>query len=142
MKQILLIMLGLSLAVQADFTKNGSIVTDNTTGLQWQDDAAASAPMAWLPAITYCENLTLGGHNDWRLPNIKTLMTLVDDSKTDPAIDDSTGAFQYTMSSNYWSSTTYAGNASSAWGVGFYRGYQYYDTKSNSLFVRCVRAGQ
>ncbi|MDQ7046781.1 MAG: hypothetical protein Q9M39_03875 [Sulfurovum sp.] len=61
MKQILLITLGLSSMLFADFTKTSNIVTDNSTTLQWQDDAIGST-MTWGNAITHCEDLSLDGH--------------------------------------------------------------------------------
>ena len=49
----------------------------------------------------------------------------------------------FIASYSYWSSTTNAGYSSNAWVVYFYDGYQsYYGNKSNSNYVRCVRAGQ
>ena len=33
-------------------------------------------------AMNYCKNLNEGGHNDWRLPNIDELRTLIKDRKT------------------------------------------------------------
>jgi len=70
MKKILLITTGLSLGLMADanrFSRDDTtqIVTDTTTGLQWQDDAnASSLTKKWTEAIDYCEALTLGGHDD------------------------------------------------------------------------------
>ena len=32
---------------------------------------------AWHDALAYCENLDLGGHDDWRLPNVKELQSIV-----------------------------------------------------------------
>jgi hypothetical protein len=138
MRQILLITLGLSTALFASFSKSGDIVTDSTTGLQWQDDSIVS-DKSWTQAIDYCENLTLGTHDDWRLPNLKELTSIVDDSRVSPSID--TSVFEHTASSNYWSSTTYAGVSDFAWLVGFGYGRQYY-YKSYGNHVRCVRAGQ
>ena len=55
-----------------NLTDNGDgTVTDNHTGLVWQQ--AESATMTWEQALAYAESLTLGGHSDWRLPNIKEL---------------------------------------------------------------------
>ncbi|CAA6826458.1 MAG: Unknown protein [uncultured Sulfurovum sp.] len=132
-------MLGLSLALYADFSKSGNIVADSSTGLQWQDDAIGSS-MTWTSAIMHCENLSLDGHNDWRLPNLNELTSLVNDGRINPSID--TTVFENTASSFYWSSTTYVGYTSSAWRVNFYSGNQGYDSKTNSSYVRCVRAGQ
>jgi hypothetical protein len=42
----------------------------------------------------------------------------------------------------YWSSSSsYAGDSSAAWYVNFYVGYVYYDGKSSTDYVRCVRGG-
>lgn len=139
MKQILLITLGLSVALLADFTKSGNIVTDGTTKLEWQDDAVSST-LGWASAIDYCENLTLDTHSDWRLPNIKELTSIVDDTKSHPSIDNT--VFQNTPSGHYWSSTTTAGNSSSMWYVDFNYGHQLGNDKSAFYNVRCVRAGQ
>ena len=65
------------------------------------------------------------------------LLTLVDYGVSVPAI---TGAyFPNTISSLYWSSTTYAGNTANAWNVYFYYGSTYYNSKTNVYYVRCVR---
>jgi hypothetical protein len=45
-------------------------------------------------------------------------------------------------SGHYWSSTTYAGNSDYAWRVRFNLGSQSDNRKNDSLYVRCVRAGQ
>jgi len=87
MKIILLIMIGLSTFLSADFTKNGDVVTDSKTGLAWQDDAIGSQ-MSWQSAIDYCEALTLDTYEDWRMPNINELKSIVDRSKREPAIVD------------------------------------------------------
>ncbi len=121
-----------------DFTKTSNIVTDNNTGLQWQDDATGS-PMDWQAAIDHCEALSLDGFSDWRLPNLKELTSIVDDSISSPAIE---STFQNTASSHYWSSTTFVVDVSRAWRVNFNSGPQVSNTKSNGNFVRCVRAGQ
>jgi hypothetical protein len=139
MKRTVTMVLVMSIALFADFTRDGSVVTDSTTGLQWQDDAIGST-MNWKSAIEQCENLTLDGHSDWRLPNLKELTSIVDDTRVNPSID--TDTFQFIASSFYWSSTTNAGNSSDAWNVYFNYGYQYSYYKSDSYFVRCVRAGQ
>ena len=140
MKQIFLIMIGLSVILFADFSRdnNMQIVTDNSTRLQWQDDVNISK--TWTGAIAYCENLTLGNHTDWRLPNENELYSLSDMSKRNPAID---SIFKNIASDYYWSSTTDAGYSDYAWAVSFYSGYQNSgNAKSNSDYVRCVRAGQ
>ena len=137
MKIILLIMIGLSL-LKAEFLKNGDIVKDSVSKLEWQDNAVGST-MAWEDAITHCEELSLGGHSDWRLPNINELKSIVDRSKDYPAI---VNGFENTSSNRYWSSTTYEGYKGSAWIVTFSYGYVGYYRKGHNYYVRCVRDGQ
>ena len=72
-------------------------------------------------------------YNDWRLPTIKELLTLVDYSTHNPA-----STFDIT-SSLYWSSTIGASSTSYAWNVCFSYGYTYHSYKTNALYVRCVR---
>jgi len=123
------------------FTDNGNVtVTDNDTKLMWQKGEGGS--MTWESAITYCENLSLAGYSDWRLPNIKELESITDDSKYNPAID--TTYFPNAYSFGYWSSTTFTCCNSSALGVRFSDGSvaNYGPEKSNNDYVRCVRGGQ
>ena len=113
-------------------------VTDTSTMLMWQQKSAGK--MSWEEAIKYCEDLRLGGYNDWRVPNRSELISLVDDTKHNPAID--TITFPDTVSSYYWSSATYALGTGLAWCVDFYFGLVDYGSKSGSLYVRAVRGGQ
>ena len=52
--------------------KEEKIVID---GLQWSEKT--SKPLDWEGRENYCKNLKEGGHNDWRLPNIDELRTLI-----------------------------------------------------------------
>ena len=69
---------------------NGT-VSDNATGLMWQQDTARDGgnydAMTWEEALAYCEALNLGGLTDWRLPTIKELRSLVDYGEYNPAIN-------------------------------------------------------
>ena len=116
---------------------NGT-VTDEATGLIWQQETIPNNTMSWRQALSYCERLNLGGHTDWRLPTIKELISLVDYRRHNPAID--TAYFPTAVvSSLYWSSTTYASDTLLAWGVYFYNGHDYMNYKNVSLYVRAVR---
>ena len=140
MKQILLILIGLSGFIYADFSRSVDIVTDSNSGLQWQDNTAAkTVTRSWQEAISYCEALNLGEKSDWRLPNINELISLVNDTRYNPAIYTT---FQNVASNFYWSSTTYASNSYFAWFVNFYNGGRYDSGKNRNYYVRCVRAGQ
>ena len=134
---------GLSIGAIANdrFIRDDSkdIVVDTTTNLMWQDNSDASdtnSKKTWQSAISYCENLTLGGYNDWHLPNFNELYYLANKDKYNPAIDD---GFKYVVRSYYWSSTTFASNTSYAWYISFGSGYSYDKPKTGSEYVRCVR---
>ena len=139
MKKMLFLMLCIATAM---FGANGlyrdgtkGVVVDTRTGLMWQDNAVGST-MNWATAITTCENLTLGGYADWRLPNINELKSIRDMSRSSPAIDTT---FVNTASGYYWSSTTYVADTTFAWLVYFGNGFVYGYDKTNSFYVRCVR---
>jgi len=120
-----------------NFKDNGdATVTDNATGLTWQQEDD-NVQRAWEEAITYCEGLNIANHQDWRLPNIKELRTIVDLTTSSPVIDPI--VFPGTNSSRYWSATTYAEVSVSAWYVNFYEGNVSTYSKSLTFYVRCVR---
>ena len=51
------------------------VVTDNVTGLVWQRGASAPG-LNLAEATSYCSELTLAGHDDWRLPSRMELVSL------------------------------------------------------------------
>lgn len=125
--------------VTSSFVRDDSAETvlDTTSGLMWEDDNSSGSGN-WSSAINQCENLTLGGYSDWRLPNITELSQLIDRSTgSSPAIST---VFQNAASQYYWSSTSYTGN--NAWSVDFTNGTSSYDDKTVAKGIRCVRGGQ
>lgn len=50
-------------------------ITDDITGLTWEQDMGIK--ISYVDAITKASNLTLGGYNDWRVPSIKELYSLI-----------------------------------------------------------------
>ncbi len=59
-----------------DYTSSGNgTVTDNKTGLMWQQDPGDKVTFA--EAVSGAATLSLGGYTDWRFPTIKELYSLM-----------------------------------------------------------------
>jgi hypothetical protein len=117
-------------------------VTDTSTGLMWQQATADS--FQWHEALTYCENLSFAGYDDWRLPNANELQSLVDYGKEFPAIN--TKAFPdtpNTEASYYWTSTHSLYYTNTAYYVWFGKGVTDHDRiVGYGSPARAVRGGQ
>ncbi len=134
------------------------IFIEEDTGLMWQDDEdAKSITKPWVTlsnswnymyddtsgdtATTYCENLSLGGYYDWRLPTKYELLSLSYQKYELSNVEE----YSY-----YWSSSeveSYIIEESGNWAetfeyaymVDFDYGVDYQDYKDIENFVRCVR---
>jgi hypothetical protein len=118
-------------------TSTPGVVVDKVTGLMWQRDVPASS-YTWADAKSYCAGLSLAGHLDWRLPTSIELVSLVDFTRSSPAID--VTAFPNTPSAYFRSSSPVAGDADFAWVVDFYDGRSSSNDGVDYAYrVRCVR---
>ena len=139
-----------------------SMVLDNVTKLTWEvktDDSTMhdrDNDYYWcdpgMESSGYCdsENNTetfinvlnsakFGGYDDWRLPSIQELATLIYSESRDPAIN--TIYFPLT-DTGYWSSTAKVGSSSYAWLSDFRDGGDVgYSSKSSTWGIRAVRGG-
>jgi len=116
------------------------LVRDYATDRIWQRDGSIGGSKNWSDAQAYCANLTTGGDN-WRLPTLMELRSIVDRSAYNPTIAANVFTNTPTGDLGYWSNTTLAGAPTSAWYVNFYNGYNNYFDGSTSHRVRCVRDG-
>ena len=162
---------------QASYTNNGNgTVTDNVTGLVWQQtpdsngdgNIGASDKFTLTKAEAYAASLNaqnFAGYNDWRLPTIKELYSLMDFRGTDPSgetgtdtsgltpfIDTRYFAFGYGdtsageriidaqfATSTRYVSTTMGGNET-MFGVNFADGrIKGYPINNKTFYVLCVR---
>ena len=108
-------------------TAEDDTVIDPNTGLMWQR-FVVQGPMSWLQALAYCENLTLTGYDDWRLPDRHELQSLVDYNHFNPCLDENVFPEIYWtlhFSPYYWSSTTFIRFTDDAWRVNFITGEPY-----------------
>lgn len=100
--------------------KSNNTVTDDNTGLMWTRYPSASVGSAsdgrlkWddtggsnEDVFAYCDaanTASLSGHTDWRVPNIREMMTLPNMEVADAQPDGT--AFPSGFNANAWSSTT------------------------------------
>jgi hypothetical protein len=148
------------------FVDNGDgTITDTQTGLMWEKKVAGSSCLhcvedryPWEPGwwgggspsmfdwLSELNGLTrdpstqtgFAGYNDWRIPNIVELLTILDCGFGPPCIDP---IFGPTGSSFYWSSSSGADSPLEAWYVFFGLGDVHRLFKNSDLYVRAVRGG-
>jgi Protein of unknown function (DUF1566) len=129
-------------------------VVRDVTGLTWQrelparyDGCTQTTSATGVPgeactqdeAVRYCAQLALAGYDDWRLPSLIELQSIVDESVVLPAID--SDAFPSTPPTLFWTSSSYlAGGAATGWVVNFETGNAGAHYTTNGDRVRCVRA--
>ncbi len=89
--------------------------------------------MLWDAAMRYASFLSLGGHSDWWLPNRDELLGLYHSPCK---------SMMQVGSLDYWSSTPHAVHTRAAVLVSFRYGLVGNGDKTNSYYVRAVRAGQ
>jgi hypothetical protein len=91
--------------------------------------------------IKVLNEIKFGGFSDWRIPNMKELISIVDrGNELYPAVNKVW--FPNTESSSYWSSTTSSDNINFAWSVYFGSGMAGYGDKCYSRYARAVRGKQ
>lgn len=135
------------------YTDHGDgTVTDTRSGLMWQRCSAGQSwngstctggatSHTWDAALAQASNSRVGSYDDWRLPNVNELVSLVERCRINPSINDT--VFPATSSSLFWSGSPNASNSLNAWHVYFDHGYSSYDGGSvDGFLVRLVRGGQ
>ncbi len=111
---------------------------DDTTGLIWQDNIdAKTIKKSRKDAKQYCRSLVFAGYDDWYLPRIKQLKSIVDNKKRNPAIRD---GFKNIKAYHYWSSSpNLSANLINVFNIDFKNGQTYKTNRKGKCNVRCVR---
>lgn len=136
---------------------------DSSSGLVWTFKSPDK--MTWKEAYSYCTRLNEGGYNDWRMPNIDELRTLIQNCSntqtggqckvssknrclySDCATyncfcqTDNSGKYSKFWDSDYgvWSSSISSDHADYAWIIDFTSGRIGVTDVQNDNVVRCVR---
>jgi len=139
---------------------SGSCITDKLTGLMWVRNASLLGHAKWgsssTPATAQYKidqmntNAAAVGHHlcgydDWRLPNIIELKSLINysakqNNNTPVSWLQNIAGFSDIQSVQYWSSTEYDSN--NAWSIYFTEGYtDFHKAKSQELYIWPVRGG-
>ena len=141
------------------FTDNSDgTVTDNLTGLIWLKDANCFGYEWWTDALTYCNDLANGecsltdssSAGDWRLANVRELLSLIDWAYNGPALSNDNGDGQWTSgadssftdvkSAYYSSSTTDTDITTEVWIVNLTNGNAVPASKTSfKRYLWCVR---
>jgi len=139
MKLIFLMILGFNILF-AELIVGLNIVSDTKTHLQWENNETSAIIRHWESAISHCENFDLNANNDWRLPNIRELKSIVDRTLIAPSMD-RTKFTTIDLNIRYWSSSTYLETSSNdyAWATDFGGGISNLLRKTADGIARCVR---
>jgi phage baseplate assembly protein gpV len=121
--------------LQVNIYASDIVIIDN---LAWQNTVESKELRKnWKASKKYCKNLRLGNYDDWKLPSIQQLQSLVDLEKYRPSIQDE--ITQISVLTFYWSDTAFADSKKKAWHVFYKFGESYYSNKGEKYGVRCVR---
>ena len=121
------------------FTDNGNgTIKDNYTGLTWQKIQSPDT-MTWEQALVYSKSISLAGKTDWRMPNVKELQSLNDETLFMPSFNRQ--YFPNVLSGNYWSSTSMYLSSSIAWDINVDYGIVSYNDKTLKQNVLLIRGG-
>lgn len=86
---------------------NTNVILDSFTGLMWAQNQQMYSSMPWTQSLATCESLEWGGYTDWRLPNIRELLSVFMWNQAYPGVPPYVGnsaSFRLWSSSPVWGS--------------------------------------
>jgi len=115
-----------------------TMVKDPANNLIWEDTLhAAEEKVTHFEAQAYCQALKLGAFENWRLPTLTELLSVVDYRRYKPAI---LQEFKHVDNDTiYWSSTVSARTNDDFWGIIFRDGASKTASGLYGRYIRCVR---
>lgn len=118
----------------APYTKSETydVVTDSK-GLMWES-LGSSQMQTWDSACYRCEQLSLAGRSDWRLPTVEELEKIVNDQMSPTTINSEFTA----QEGPYWTKSVPSGFETNAFMVSFTDGQSAIADKTTPLYIRCV----
>jgi hypothetical protein len=132
--------LGITSGFPAVLDNHNGTITDTETGLVWKQ-STEGVKRSWNGAVQYCEDLNFAGYDDWRLPRIDELRTIVNFNRSKPATDPLFVVHADPKYSFTWSSSIYVNKPWGAWFIDFYDGMVDAWSMTDVYYVRCVRGG-
>lgn len=122
------------------------MVTDNLTGLTWvkapHSLSGNSVGQTWPNAIDFCNNLVYGTYSDWRLPNVRELLSLISYGSVSPALPPGHPFTGIQPDGGYWSATTFKSEINRAMYLLMNHGGISVNDKGYAFLVWPVRGGQ
>ncbi len=113
------------------------LIIDKTTGLMWQDDSdTKTIKKNQQDAKQYCRSLVFAGYDDWYLPRVKELESILDPKRSAPTIQK---AFKNVISGHYWTSSPNLSDIVNAINVDFGSANAYQSNRRGRAYVRCCR---
>ena len=134
------------------YTDNGDgTVTDSLTGLMWLKDAGC-LKNRWNDSLNiivdfntspqrYACSGYFANYDDWRMPNVKELESMINYETSDAAGWLNSAGFANVKYSSYWSSTTSRKSAAQAWMINMKKSGKLLKNKKSNYYAWPVRGG-
>lgn len=134
------------------FDEEQGIVTDTSTGLMWsmcnlgeswneslKTCSGSASDAQWQNSLQQASQTEIAGFSDWRLPNLKELMSIIERQCAAPAAN--LDLFPTMKAEDYWTSTPVfnQNSANYVWAVQFDEGSNFENKKSSTALTRLVR---